>query len=198
MFDTILIHENHLKTFFNADQGNESDLKYLVSSDGYCEFQTKDLENALCTFKLKEDNKLYLHKYLWVKIDPADKEPEDKTTNITSYVEFYTYFNTDKDKIYLSLNMHLVDGNLHEMNLSALERESLESVELRAKKARLFWETRETFWEMKMFRFIQNLEWKISKIWRNLAGNRYYLFKKWLSDRAEEKAKQSENDTSRN
>lgn len=189
MFDTMLVHESLLRGLFNEEANNKDILDALKDENGYCDFQTKDLENSLSTFKLKEDGKLYLHKYLWLK---EGEEQKDTLTHVTSYVEFYNYFNTDKEQIHINLNMHIVEGELREMRIDTVEREDLEVVELRAKRNRLFWELRETFWEMRVFRFLQRIEWRVNKIWYKCVGRSYHNLTRWLSDRANQKANKHE------
>lgn len=192
MFDTVLVHESLLRGLFNKEANNKDVLDALQDQDGYCDFQTKDLENALFTYKLKEDAKLYLERASWFKDEEKISELKETLTHITSYVEFYTYFNTTKERIHLNLNMHIVEGKLQEMHIDTVKREDLEIVELRAKKARLFWELRETFWEMKAFRLLQRIEWRVNKLWYSHVSCRYHNLTRWLGNRADQKASKHE------
>jgi hypothetical protein len=184
MFDNFLVHKSIIDPLLK-DQGNlceflEKHSERFSEFEGeraYYYFQTKDLENALFSYYVKEDKFLYLEKggYLhaaWKLPFEKEEQKQEKQPvqilreNLTTSVYFYDYFETDKDSVELEFKAIFIDGKLDSIFVEKLEKESLEIVEARNKKNQENWAKIEATWEMKVFRFLQNIEFKLYRFSR--------------------------------
>lgn len=190
MFDTVRVHISILRNLIP----DELDiLDYLKAWDDsweceYFSFQTKSLDNFLDVYTLKEDKCLYKIRCQYMDDDPAYESSEVKT-DTTAVIDFYDYFKTENHFISLEIQMTVVDGQLSEMHVTKLDKEPIEINKLKHKYARLQYEYKESTWEMKVYRFLQKIEWKMWRLFRNV--DKYSKIKAWLTDRAEAKLTQA-------
>lgn len=187
MYDNFLVHKSVIDPLLE-DQGNLKNFLEKHSErfsdfggeQDYYYFQTKDLENSLFSYYVKEDNFLYVERggflhAAW-KFPFGEKEQEEKLEepkkteivreNLTTCVYFYDYFQTDKDSVELEFKAIFINGELDSICVEKLEKESLEIVEARNKKNQEDWNKIEATWQMKLFRFLQNIEFKVYKFTR--------------------------------
>jgi predicted SnoaL-like aldol condensation-catalyzing enzyme len=193
MFDTVQVHAGIIKNLLSNDEDVISYLNSYEESEGsqYLSFQTKSLDNFLDLYTLKEDKCLYKTLCKWVNDDPSHETSEVKT-NRTAIVDFYDYFKTEKHFISLEIQMTVIDGELSEMHVTKLDKEPIALHDLRGKHNRLQYEYKETTWEMKVYRLLQKVEWKMWRLFRRV--DKYSEFKQWLSQRAEQKLKNAATD----
>lgn len=181
MFDTIVIKKSLLENVIP-----EEFKPFLEGcSDGYLDFQTKDLDNFLNYYYIEEDLQLYCKKYNYAEEKLSSKEK----INVTQYISYYDLFETKTERIFLTIKCHVVDGILQESVLESVEKTNLEEEALEFKKTKEKRDKQEAQWEMKLFRFLQNCEWKWHQFTYKLS-NRYYKFKTYLRETAEKKASQ--------
>ena len=179
MFDTIVIKKSLLENVIP-----EEFKPFLEGcSDGYLDFQTKDLDNFLNYYYIDEDLQLYCKKYMYGEERMSEKEK----INVTQYITYYDLFETKTERVFLSIKCHLVDGILQESSLESVERTNLEEEAIQLKKQREQWAKQEAQWEMKLFRFLQTCEWKWHRLTYKL-DNSYNKFKTYLSETAKKKA----------
>lgn len=198
MFDSVYVQKSILDPLIQDQEDIKKHLEICYLNDDenqpFYYFQTKDLENLLYSYYLKDGQLLlqketFLHKEWRVQFkDQLEKieeqklpqvEPELYKESITSCISFYDYFNTETDAISLEFKCVIVDGNLDSIFLEKLERESLEAINLRHKKLREEHEKLEATWEMKLYNFLQKIEWTLQKYTRG-----YYKFKEKLRKQA--------------
>lgn len=193
MFDTVQVHADIIKNLLSNDEDVIGYLNSCEENEGsqYLSFQTKSLDNFLDLYTLKEDKCLYKTSCKWVNDDPSHETSEVKT-NSTVIVDFYDYFKTEKHFIALEIQMTVIDGELSEMHVTKLDKEPIALHDLRGKHNRLQYEYKETTWEMKVYRFLQKVEWKMWRLFRRI--DKYSEFKQWLSQRAEQKLKNAVTD----
>ena len=179
MFDTIVIKKSLLENVIP-----EEFKPFLEGcSDGYLDFQTKDLDNFLNYYYLEEDLQLYCKKYIYGEERMSEKEK----INVTQYISYYDLFETKTERIFLTIKCHLVDGILHESVIESIERTNLEEEAIEWKKNKEMRARQEAQWEMKLFRFLQNFEWRWHRLTYKL-NNKYNKFKTYLRETAEKKA----------
>lgn len=188
MFDTIQIHVSILKNLL-PDEDVTGYLHSCEKSEGaqYFSFQTKSLDNFLDLYTLKEDGCLYKTSCKWGDNDTSHETLEVKT-NLTSIVDFYDYFKTEKHFVSLEINMQMLDGKLSEIHVTKLDKQPIELHNLKHKYARLQSEYKESTWEMRVYRGLQKIEWKMWRFFKDI--NKYSKIKTWLTDRAKEKLRQ--------
>jgi hypothetical protein len=181
MFDTIFIKKSLLENVIP-----EEFKPFLEGcSDGYLDFQTKDLDNFLNYYYIEEDLQLYCKRYKYDEECLSEKEK----INVTQYITYYDLFETKTERIFLTIKSHVVDGILYGSEIESIERTNLEEEAIRLKQQREQWAKQEAQWEMKLFRFLQTCEWKWHRFTYNL-DNRYNKFKTYLSETAKKKASQ--------
>jgi hypothetical protein len=178
MFDTIFIKksllENVIPEEFEPFLGG--------CSNGYLDFQTKDLDNFLNYYYIEEDLQLYCKRYKYDEECLSEKEK----INVTQYISYYDFFETKTERIFLTIKSHVVDGVLYGSEIESIERTNLEEEAIELKKSRERHAKREALWEMKLFRFLQTCEWKWSRLTYRLS-NKYHKFKNYLREAAEKK-----------
>ena len=179
MFDTIVIKKSLLENVIP-----EEFKPFLRGcSDGYLDFQTKDLDNFLNYYYIEEDLQLYCKRYMY----DAEHMSEKEKINVTQYITYYDLFETKTERIFLSIKCHLVDGILQESSLESIERTNLEEEAFEFKKTKEKRDKPEAQWEMKLFRFLQNCEWRWHRLTYKFA-QKYNKFKTYLRETAEKKA----------
>lgn len=202
LFDNFYVNKSEI-TKLISDQKDILDYLNQESDENYFYFQTKSLENALFSYYLEEDGKLFLDKYhpddgyqfpvdfnlsdLEKRAEYINSKRKKVFDNYTGEIEFYDYFDTEEHQVALEFKFIVIDGTLSESRVIKLERVPLEDIK---KRDKLFEEERnrvEATFEMKLFRFLQNVEWKINR-WKHPFSWRYFKFKEYLRKRAGEKA----------
>lgn len=202
MFDNFYVSKNKIIPLIQ-DQSDILDYLHEDINNNYFYFQTKSLENALFSYYLEEDGKLFLESHHpdddWyfpvnLSLSAIEKNIEKKKCeskkvfdNHTGEIEFYDYFDTKEHRVALEFKFIIIHGELSESHLLKLERVSLEDIK---KRDKIFEEERtrvEATFEMKLFRFLQKLEWKFNRLTYSLS-RKYYQFKDLLKKRAGEKA----------
>jgi len=108
------------------------------------EFQTKDLDNAMLTYEIRENGDVYLEHVEYRESTPEEKLEDKKRfkgwatwslkvknrrwvkTNITNDIHFYSYdLNKQDDRYYaLDYKAHVVKGKVKSIKLEKSERES--------------------------------------------------------------------------
>ena len=193
MFDTVLVAESLLQ---EAVKGTDI---VLDSFEGYCNFQTKDLDNFLTTFFIQADGT-----FVWEKREYTYVEPEFTSTRKwnfggtlkevsepvlvedtrTAYIEFYDAFNTEEERLFVTFKAHVKNGKLAEpITLLSVERANLKEEAENTKKVREQWERTEATWEWQLATFISNCRWKIQRFF-NPFNRRLDTLEKDLRDKA--------------
>ena len=183
MFDTILAHKSIIDPFLKKEW-----IKFFHTDEGdYYYFQTKDLEKLLWTYYIEADKKIYVEKYRFNEEEEKIKRTVKQEDLITADVNFYESFATDTEEIWLEFKATIVRGVLEDIVIDKCNVESLEELKEKSKIAEKWREDREALWEMKVIRFLQNIEWRVQRIWYKIAGRHYYIFKQWLTNQVDKK-----------
>jgi hypothetical protein len=189
MFDTVLVKRELIAPLVEQDvlQALDRDL-----FEGLLNFQTKDLENALFTYKIEEDKKLMIQRYNWVE-DPDSRfgmKAEDQKyewDTQTTEIKFYDWLGPVGDHdIFITFKAIVIRGEVQEIVLHELKKDP---VELLKKRNKYYEERRKNInatFEWKLLKFIQDVEWKIYKFLRPLT-KRYDDFKSFLRKRYEQR-----------
>ena len=134
MFDTVLVAKNLI------DEALKDSGISLVSSDGYYDFQTKDLDNTLSCFYIEENGSFLFRKQelKWVEPDPNNKQkwnfghmepvgdPEMIEDTRTCYIDFYDFCNSEDERIFITFKAHVKCGKLQEsISILSIERINL-------------------------------------------------------------------------
>ena len=193
MFDTVLVAEALLQ---EAVKGTDITLN---SFEGYCNFQTKDLDNFLTTFFIQADGS-----FVWEKREYTYVEPEFTSTRKwnyggtlkevsepvlvedtrTAYIEFYDAFNTEEERLFVTFKAHVKNGKLAEpITLLSVERANLKEEAENTKKVREQWERVEATWEWQLATFISNFRWKVQRFFTPFS-RRLDTLEKDLRDKA--------------
>lgn len=176
MFDTVLVAKNLLDEVIK-----DTDIVLEASSDGYFDFQTKDLDNSLTSFYIEEDGSFSWYKLNQEYIAPIETDrkkegfhfgewreispPEKVLDTRTAYIEFYDFYHTETERIFVTFLAHVKCGKLVEpISIKEIERTNLEQEAIRAKKNTAKWDNIRASWEWRVAEFIRNLRWKVSKI----------------------------------
>ena len=191
MFDTVLVHKSLLA---QAIEGTDINLE--VGSDGYYDFQTKDLENSLTTFFLREDGSFVWEKREYKYVEPdtdSDRkwghmelvgEPEILIDTRSAYITFYDFYNTNTERVWVEFTAHVKDGKLAEpIKLVAQERTNLEQEAIRHKIQNQKWEKVRSSWQWQLATVIFEVPYKLRKFFYPLT-NQIGQFEKWLRDEA--------------
>ena len=157
----------------------------------YYYFQTKDLDNFLHYFYLQEDKKLMVEESSYSFIDKdsgeAPKPKVLKEDTRTADVVFYDIFPTQTEQVWLELKATIIRGEVSEIKISKIEKESLEDIAIQNKKAQEWRDQRETLWQMKVFRFLQTIEWKLNRIFYRFFKRFYDQFMSYLRSEIDKK-----------
>ena len=184
MFDTILVDKSIIKSIVD-----EKYTKHMETDEEYYSFQTKDLENFLWYYYIKQDYKLYVKKWgLDGDNETSFELVEPQFVNTTQYISFYDVFDTDKEHVFLTIQAKVIDGVVVETNIESIDAQDLEEIAIRDKEFAILRERQEAQWEMKLFRFLQTCEWKWHR-WTYKLDKYYYNLKNYLRETAEKKAK---------
>lgn len=180
MFDTVLVKDSLIENLIDPKlvpffRGNCCD------EDGYYSFQTKDLDNFLNTYIIKDDRKVYLKSYL--KEEEIINE-DIKFEPVTAYVHFYDCFDTETHNIFYTFKAHIVEGVVDSISVHSIEQYCLVEVNKRNEEMRRKFALRDKTWEMRLFRFLQDIEYsKFMRFFRS----KYYAFREYLRKSADKK-----------
>lgn len=175
MFDSVFVAEELLKSAL-ATASIKMELEIV---DGYYSFQTKDLDNCLTNFYLKENNCFYWEKQEYVYCDPNTSDSSTKKWSFaepvgdpqyvpdtrTAYFDFYDFYYTDQERIFVTFTAHVKAGKLAEpITIKELEITNLEEEAIKHKKAREEWNKVTSAWQWKLATFIHDARFKIRKV----------------------------------
>jgi hypothetical protein len=179
MFDTVLVAESLIT---EAIKDVDIDLQ---SSEGYFDFQTKDLDNSLALFYIQSDGSFIdkRQKYKHVEPDPDSKRewnfgsmepdgpPEMVVDTRTAYINFYDFYTSDKERIFITFTAHVKNGKLQEpILIKEIERSNLEDEAIKNKKNQELWNQVRATWEWKAAHFLSEAKWKIKKFFYPLTS----------------------------
>jgi hypothetical protein len=181
MFDSILVAKSLLD-----DLVKEHGL-LLEQSEGYYDFQTKDLDNSLTTFYIQADGSFVWKKQKykcttkeenpdlkWPTSEPVG-DPEFIPYKSPVYIEFYDLYTTEEDRFFVTFIAHVNDGKLVEpIKLKEIEKNNLKEEAERNKPYHEKWEKIRASFEWQVAEVITNARWKINRI--------FYPFSKLLDD----------------
>lgn len=178
MFDTIYVAQSLIEQAIK-----DTEVK-LEPFKGYCSFQTKDLDNCLLSFYIREDNSFVVEKqeYEYTKSDIPDisdkknwslnslqetpvGEPQMITDNRTTYIEFYDLYSTEEERFFVKFKAHVKNGNLAEpITISSVERTNLKQEAEELKKTGEKWSKAKDTWQWKLATFIFEVRWRVKRI----------------------------------
>ena len=175
MFDTVLVASSLI------DEAVKGTDLIFDPFNGYCDFQTKDLDNSLTTFFIESDGSFY-----WEKRE-YEYEPSVETVNVfrtfgsmklvgepqkiedtrTAYIEFYDFYHTEEERIFVTFLAHVKNGKLTEpISIKRIERTNLAEEAIRNKENGEKWDRIKSTWQWKLASFIFEAKWKIAKFFR--------------------------------
>jgi hypothetical protein len=180
MFDTVLVAKNLLDNVIK-----DTDIILEASSDGYFDFQTKDLDNFLTTFFIDEDGSFSWNKLNQEYIPPVETGEKKKGFNFgewrqisppekildtrTAYIEFYDFYNTETERVFVTFLAHVKCGKLVEpISIKEVERTNLEQEAIKNKKNKAKWDLVRDTWEWKISDAISNSRWKVRRFFQPL------------------------------
>lgn len=149
MFDTVLVAKNLI------DEALKDTDIILESSDGYYDFQTKDLDNILSCFYIEENGSFLLKKqeFKWIEPDLNKKgkwnfghmepygDPEMIEDTRTCYIDFYDFYNSEEERIFITFKAHVKCGKLQEpISILSIERVNLKEESIKHKEIEEKWE----------------------------------------------------------
>ena len=172
MFDTVLVAKELIDKIEKAPD------VVFQSSEGYYDFQTKDLDNALSSFYIEADGTFYYYHqdFEWKQPDPKAKwplpymspigEPEKRVDARVTYLEFYDFIESPTERIFVTFLAHIKNGKLAEpIVVKSISRDNLEEEAIRTKKYREDWEKVQATWQWKL---ATKISWFCHKIRRLL------------------------------
>ena len=195
MYDSILVAQSLIE---KAVQGTDI---ILHPFNGYCDFQTKDLDNSLTTFFIQADGS-----FVWEKREYTYKEPEftsNRKWNYGSletvgepeivvdtrsaYISFYDFYNTTEERLFVTFKAHVKNGKLVEpITIESIERTNLKEEAEKTKKIREQWNKTEDTWEWWLAQIISEARWKVTRF-LNPFKRRLDDIEKNLRDKAKQK-----------
>ena len=156
MFDFLNVNKQVLENVLK-DQWKP----YIHQDDTYYDFQTKDLENALFNYYIEADNELYIETYAMDDACKLSKQPR-RNEPLTQCVSFYDVFDTPTHRVILTLQAKIIDGCMHEVFVESAQETCLKEIQANTERNKRKWDVQEATWEMRVFRCMQNIEWKIN------------------------------------
>lgn len=171
MFDSILVAKSLLD-----DLVKEHDL-LLEQSEGYYDFQTKDLDNSLTCFYIQADGSFVWKKqeYKWITkeenpdlkwpISEPVGDPEFIPYKNPAYIEFYDLYTTEEDRFFVTFTAHVKDGKLVEpIQLKEIEKTNLKEEAEKSKPHLEKWDKIRASREWRIAEIIRTVRWKINRI----------------------------------
>ena len=169
MFDSVFVAKELLDPII----ARSSTKLQLEVFDGYYNFQTKDLDNCLTDFYIKEDGTFYWEKHeyeynekasrAWSSMEPAGV-PQYVTDTRTAYLNFYDFYHTDTERVFVTFTAHVKEGKLAEpITIKSIEKTDLEEEAIEYKKAREEWNKVTSTWQWKLATCIYDARWKTKR-----------------------------------
>lgn len=174
MFDTVYVDQSLIE---EAVKGTDLSLK---ASEGYCSFQTKDLDDALASFYIQKDGSFCQQhqEYKWIKPDDgATKgllslgyqepvgEPEYIADNRNAYFDFYDFYYTDKERVWVTFTAHVSKGKLIDsIFLKDFEKTDLEEEAIKNKKQRDEWNKVCATWQWRLATFLFDIRVRVKRL----------------------------------
>ena len=180
MFDTVLVASSLID---EAVKGTDLNFE---PCNGYCDFQTKDLDNLLTTFFIEADRTFYWEKREYEYEPPVQTvnkhstfgsmklvgEPQKIEDTRTAYIEFYDFYNTKEERIFVAFIAHVKNGKLVEpISIKSIERTNLAEEAIRHKESGEKWDRVRSSWQWKLASFIFEARWKLVKLFRPLTSS---------------------------
>jgi hypothetical protein len=151
MFDTINVNISLIREAIKDQDIN------FEPYEGYCDFQTKDLDNLMSVFFIESDGSFFLQKLHQEYIPPVETDikkgrynfgewkeiapPEKIEDTRTAYIDFYDFFNTQTERIFVTFTAHVKCGKLVEpISVKSIERSDLEQEAIQTKLFNEKWE----------------------------------------------------------
>jgi len=171
--------------------------------NGYFSFQTKDLDNSLTNFYIKEDGSFSWEKqeYKYKESAPDSNKkwnfgfletvgkPELILDQRNAYIDFYDFYHTNEERIFVTFTAHVKDGKLaEEIKLKSAERTNLEEESIRYKKQREEWNRITSTWQWRLATFSFDLRNNLRRLFLPIT-NKLDKFESSLREEAKKKFK---------
>lgn len=172
MYDSILVAQSLIE---KAIEGTDI---ILHPFNGFCDFQTKDLDNDLTTFFIQADGSFVWEKREYKYKEPdsnSDRkwnfgtletvgEPEMVTDTRSAYISFYDFYNTEEERVFVTFKAHVSKGKLVEpITIENIERTNLNEEAEKNKKAREQWNKAKETWEWQLASIIFECRCKVTR-----------------------------------
>ena len=174
MYDSILVSQSLIE---RATEG--TDIKFKPHQ-GFCDFQTKDLDNTLNVYYIESDGSFFWKKQEYRWIDPVLSNPTNRKYNFghmepvgepemiedtrTAYIDFYDLYATEFERIFVTFTAHVKCGKLIEpIAIKSIERTNLVEEAEETKKIREKWKKVEATWQWRVASAIQEIKWFFMK-----------------------------------
>lgn len=195
MYDSILVAQSLIE---KAVEGTDI---ILHPFNGYCDFQTKDLDNSLTTFFIQADGSFVWEKRVYRYKEPEFTsnrkwnfgsletvgEPEIVVDTRSAYISFYDFYNTKEERAFVTFKAHVKNGKLVEpITIESIERTNLKEESEKTKKIRDQWNKTEDTWEWWLAQIISEYRWKVTRF-LNPFKRRLDDIEKNLRDKAKQK-----------
>lgn len=183
MFDSILVAKSLLDDLVQKHN------LLLEQSEGYYDFQTKDLDNSLTCFYIQADGSFVWKKqeYKWFEANKEKEfpnnlpysepvgDPEFIPYKSPAYIEFYDLYTTEEDRFFVTFIAHVKDGKLVEpIQLKEIEKTNLKEEAEKHKPNIEKWDKIRASREWRIANAIRTVRWKINRI--------FYPFSKRIDD----------------
>jgi hypothetical protein len=191
MFDSL--HVSHALIRKAIEEANADVLfDEFDEFDGYCIFQTKDLDNSLTNFYIREDGffcwekQEYIHEEInrpWSPLKPIGA-PEYVADPRTTYIDFYDFYQTDTERVFVTFTAHVKKGKLVEpIAIKSVEKTNLEEEAIQHKKSREEWNKVTSTWQWKLATFIHDWRFRVQRSLYSLT-NKFDLLDSYLRKQA--------------
>lgn len=195
MYDNLLLAQSLIE---KAVEGTDI---ILHPFNGYCDFQTKDLDNSLTTFFIQADGSFVWEKRVYTYKEPEFSstrkwnfgsletvgEPEIVVDTRSAYISFYDFYNTKEERVFVTFKAHVKNGKLVEpITIESIERTNLKEESEKTKKIREQWNKIEDTWEWWLASVISEYRWKVTRF-LNPFKRRLDDIEKNLRDKAKQK-----------
>ena len=172
MFDCIYVKQSLIDPLI--DNEIKSALQKGIEGDTY-DFQTKDLENFLFCYSIKEDYKLYVEKHVIEQDETArfgikrTIQEEEFCNTITQYIEFYDALGDVGDnKIFITFKAHVINGVIQSIVVHDIEKTPLDKLREEGKKNEIRWAKIRADKDFKLADSISRFIWKIEKFYNKI------------------------------
>jgi hypothetical protein len=145
----------------------------LEAVNGYYSFQTKDLDNCLTNFYIRQDGSFCWEKQeyayndsgaqAWSSAEPVG-DPQYIEDTRTAYLDFYDFYYTDHERIFVTFTAHVKEGKLAEpIKVKDIEVTNLEEEAIKNKKAREEWNRVTSTWQWRLATYMCEAKWKLKR-----------------------------------